>query len=129
MLNVFPGCLCDGCSASDTAGNERFGRVVPRYDTTILSGFELLCGSVISGGEKYRGVDLTNVLCSLSRTTRFLSPHFSALLTVVVTHVVAAVLGGNIEISHILLRSGYICSRGTAMVTAGSGAVGFYIAG
>ena len=61
MLNVFPDCPYDVCGASDAAGKERFGSVVPGYDTTTLSGFGLLRGSVIAGGEKYTGVDLTNV--------------------------------------------------------------------
>ena len=59
----FPDCLCDVCGASDAAGKERFGSVVPGYDTTIQSGFGLLRGSVISGWHKYTGVDPTNVLC------------------------------------------------------------------
>ena len=63
MFNVFPDCLCDVCGASDAAGKERFGSIVPGYDTTILSGFGLLRGSVISGCEEYTGVDPTNVLC------------------------------------------------------------------
>ena len=63
MLNVFLGCLCGMCGASDATGKGRFGSVVPGYDTITMSGFELLCGSVVSGGEKYTGVDLTNVFC------------------------------------------------------------------
>ena len=65
MPTVFPGLACDTCGSDDDTEKELFANVVPGHDTTTLPGFELICGSVVFGGEKYTGVDLITALCGL----------------------------------------------------------------
>ena len=129
MPTVFPGLACDICGSDDVMGKELFGSVVPGYDNTTLSGFELLCGSVVSGGEKYTGVDLITALCGLRlySNCRLTWVPFPALVTVVVTHVVAGTLRETNELLQMLLLSGNTLSRGAAVVTVGLDTIGVCI--
>ena len=126
MLNVFLGCLCGMCGASETVGKERSGSDVPGYDTPALSGFELDCDAVVPGGEKSNGVDLTNAFCGLrfDSNCRESWRHLPALGTDVVIHVVVGRLRGANELPHMPPISGSTVSRGAAVVTVGSDTTG-----
>ena len=127
---VFQGLACDVCGAEDATGKERFGIVVPGYVTTTLSGFELICGSLDPGGEKYTGVDRIIAPCGfrLYSNCRWTCLPLPILDTVVVTHVVAGTLRGTNELLHIPLMSGNTLSRGAAVVTVGLDTIGILIA-
>ena len=49
---MFEDLSCDVCGADVAMENGRFSNVVPGYDTTNLSGFKLVCGSLVPGGGK-----------------------------------------------------------------------------